>query len=454
MPGRITIAAVATPPGVGALAIIRVSGPEAHSIVSSIVQKPEKFSSAVARFVCLFTLINPTDKLPIDEVSIIKYFSPRSFTGEDMVEIICHGGKRVVEEIMIALYSSGAQPAARGAFTRRALENGKIDLMKAEAIKGIIESRSEAELLCAKKMYAGAATEIILWKEKIQGILSHLEADIEFGEEDHVAEYRETGKEQIEEILFAIKENIRRREAITKMEQGIKVIIAGPANAGKSTLFNKLIGYNRVLVHHEPGTTRDLVTERIQINGHEVLLMDCAGLRATNHEVEKEGITVSRMALGEASVVLWVTAADEPLTIKEIADIHSVGEKKWFYIINKNDRAEGKEKKQFFKQKKIPGVSLSLIMDTSLNQIVKHLEHSVDEIISSVELPNSLLNKRYEQIGKETEKHLRKAHEVWSQPEIAAQYLKEGLSELDEICGTTTPEDLLNRIFDTFCIGK
>lgn len=449
-----TIVAVATPPGIGALAILRVSGPESHPIVCSIAKNAEKFMEEPARAVGLFTFINPENKKPIDEGTVIKYLAPRSFTGEDMVEIICHGGKRVVEELMAALIVSGAKPAGRGAFTRRALENGKINLMKAEAIRGMIESRSEAELLCAKKMYDGETRGIMEWRERIVSLLSDLEVEIEFEEDVHVTGKKVRGKEQIKSLISAMREDLKKREKFTTMEQGITVVIAGPANAGKSTLFNTIVGFRRAIVHHEPGTTRDLVSEGIRVNGHDLVLIDSAGLRETTHEVEISGINFSRKAIVHADIILWVTAADEPLTEKEKEEICSLAGKTTIGVINKNDRADGTGKMLFMKQKNIETVSISLKNEKNGSLIVPLIEKAVEAIFSTLELPERFLNKRHEQQGKNAVKQLQKAQKEWKHPEIAAHFLKKGITELDEIMGTTNPEEILNRIFDSFCIGK
>jgi tRNA modification GTPase len=455
MNDRKTIVAQSTPPGTGALGLIRISGEDAFTVFLKIVMQTERFEKTPPRQISLYTLMDKEKKQVIDEVTAIKYTSPRSFTGENMIEIICHGGKVIIREIIDALIRCGAQQAGRGAFTRRALENGKVDLLRAEAIQGIIESTNEPELLCAQKMYDGKTNSLISIKEKILNIQSELEAEIEFGEEEHISENRETGREIIRNTIRDIEKDIWMREKITNLNGGIRIVITGPTNAGKSTLFNTILGYQRALVHHEPGTTRDIVSERILINSHEIQLIDCAGIREASHDVERQGIIKTRSAINTAHLILWVTAANEAFSENEKQEIRALPKGKMIVgIINKIDAADKAIKATFFETEGIINCSTSLKRKENVDAVVTLIKNEIDYISSSIEIPEIILNKRHEEIGKQIVHNLTKAEQEWNRAEIAAHYLKNALLSFEEFFGVANNEEMINRIFDKFCIGK
>jgi tRNA modification GTPase len=327
--------------------------------------------------------------------------------------------------------------------------------MRAEAILGMIESTSEPEQLCAQKMYDGKINALISIKEKILNIQSKIEAEIEFGEEEHLGENSETGKEIIRSIIRDIEKEIELREKITNLNNGIRIVIAGPTNAGKSTLFNTILGYQRALVHHEPGTTRDLVSERVLIDGHEIQLIDSAGLRETSCNVEKQGIETAKKAITAANLILWVTAANEALLENEKQEFKAlIRGKKAVGIINKIDIGDGVFKAAFFTSEGIPYCSISLKLEKNIDCLVKMVEKECCSITSSIEMPESLLNKRYENIGQKILRDLIKAEQEWNRLEIAAYHVKSALSSFNELFGADNNEEMLNRIFDNFCIGK
>jgi tRNA modification GTPase len=449
-----TIVAQSTPQGTGALAIIRISGPKAIEICSKTIVQREKFNNAATRKVLLYTIHHPIKKQEIDEISAIKYKAPRSFTGENMVEIICHGGSAIVMGIIDALLASGASMAGRGDFTRQALENGKIDLLKAEAIKGMIESTCEPDLKCAHKLYHGDIKDLSNLKERINSLQSDLEAEIEFGEEEQIIENRVGAREKLKEIIHKIGMELERRKSITNIENGIKLVIAGPVNAGKSTLFNRILGYERALTHHEPGTTRDTVSERILIIGHEVKIIDCAGIRDTSHEVEKKGIQKTLKAIQDAHIVLWVTAANESIEENEKELIINIKGKKVIGVINKCDINDGVQKETFFRLKKLKWFKTSLKNGEKIEILLSWIKKVIKDIYSSLEIPGILFNKRHEDIGKTIFEELIKTEKEWNRKEIAAYHLRNARQALEEIFGAQDNEQILNSIFDSFCIGK
>jgi tRNA modification GTPase len=455
MNDRKPIVAQSTPKGTGALALIRISGEDAFTVFLQIVMQTERFKNAPPRKISLYTLMDHEKKKVLDEVTAIKYTSPRSFTGENMIEIICHGGEVIIREIINALIKNGAQQASRGAFTRRALENGKIDLLKAEAIQGIIESTNEPDRLCAQRMYDGKINALLSVKDTILKVQTELDAEIEFGEEERISDTRESGRETILRIISDLEKEIRLREKITNLIGGIRIIITGPTNAGKSTLFNTILGFQRALVHHEPGTTRDMVSERMLIDDHEIKLIDCAGIRETSNDVERQGIIISRSAINTAHLILWVTAANETLSENEKQEIKAnVFGKRAIGIINKCDIEDGASKVAIFKEEGITHCLISLKQGKNVDSLLTIVKKEIDFISSSIEMPEILLNKRFEELGKKIMLDLLKADKEWNRTEIAAHYLKKAYSHFEEIFGANNNEEILNRIFDNFCIGK
>lgn len=448
-----TILAIATPPGRSALAVIRISGPEAFEVVSACLKNAGRFRALAPRTVGLFT-VTGTGGEAADEATIIKYAAPRSFTGENMVEVVCHGGPLIVQEIVASILNAGAKPAGRGAFTRRALENGKLDLLKAEAIRGMIESSSVAELLCSKKLYAGQNSRLEEWKKEILEISARLEAEIEFSDENKdIGAYSE-GKKLLKIFIEGLAGEVEKRTKIEHATNGIRIVIGGPANAGKSTLFNMLLGYDRAIIHSEPGTTRDIISEKVVFMGNEAQLVDCAGIRDTELEIEKLGIVRSLNEIEGAGILIWVTAANQEMDEQEIEIIKKNKGKKILCIINKSDLAEGNEKETRFLSEKISTIRTSLLKQMGLPEIIDRITQKLKEISEKIELPDILLNKRLAETGKMLLREMEQAEQNWGRPEIASCHIKRGLSLLDELNGHTTSEEVLNTIFSTFCIGK
>ena len=454
---KVTIVAPATPEGRSALAMIRVSGQEAFNITEKCLCEKNIFRKMPSRHIQLYVAKEPLSGKTIDQITAIKYSTPRSFTGENMVEIICHGGQIIIKKIFNALLKAGARPAERGEFTRRALLNGKVTIMKAEAIQGLIDSSSETELLFAQKLYYGKSQELTILRKKLVELLEKIEAIIEFEETDSVKDISIEGKKTIEDVVKQIKKDIEKKENIKVIEDGIRVVIAGPVNAGKSTLFNTLIGKNRAIVHREPGTTRDVVSEKILIHSNEIQLYDSAGIRKTEQEIEREGIRRSRDAISDAGITIWVTAADEELTEEELCEILSIQEKnKIICVINKTDISEGKKKREIIEGKGIPLTSLSLMdkKKEGIENLIYRIQSMIKRIKNITEIPDFVLNKRQEEIVRKILKEITCARDEWGRPEIVAQYLKNGLDLMDDYFGKILSDEILNRIFVDFCIGK
>jgi tRNA modification GTPase len=449
-----TIIALATPQARSALALLRLSGKDSFNIVGHCIKEKEKFAAMEDRRIALYTFINEKKDF-IDEITAIKYLYQKSYTGEDLVEIICHGSPIIIEEIVHELIIKGARAAAKGEFTRRAYENGKIDLLKAESINGLIESTTFSELQASRNNYLQKHDGIITTiKDEILQSISEIEADIEFNDEDDVREKDHNYQKKIKNLYTIINNEIKKSEKLENNRDGIKIIIAGPSNAGKSSLFNYLVNENQAIIHPEPGTTRDILRQNIKINTNQVEIIDSAGIRDTVNEVEVIGIEKTVKELEKAQIVLWITAVDEEFSEKELDIINKLStHKKVRILINKIDKEKKLKKKEILKARSIVSEEISITRGINLESIYQFICEAIDFINNEMEMPDIIQTVRQKeiiiQIRDEIEKCLKE-----KAIEIKAYYLHTILSKIDEIVGKTTKEEIINSIFDRFCIGK
>jgi tRNA modification GTPase len=445
-----TITAIATPEGKGALAVIRISGCESYDIFSKCINEKEKFKKSKERNIELYTFIN--ENVIIDEITAIRYKSPRSFTGEDMIEIISHGGKITVNEIVVTLIKNGCKIAQRGEFTKRAFSNGKMDLLKAESIQSIIDSNNLIQNRNALNVYYGSAVKKV---EKIKNslieILCDIESEIEFAEEDDIKN-KDCKIEVIKKLVKDIEKEQNKRHKIKEVEKGIQIVIAGPPNAGKSTLYNRILGYNRSIVHEKAGTTRDIITEKIVIKKTNVTIIDSAGIRITNDDIEKEGIFRSENAIEDSSILIWVTAANESLTEEEIKKLESIKNRNTIIIVNKSDTGM-LVKENELKNKKIDYLLTSVKNDT-IDNIEDEIVNRVQSIVENIEISELIINERHESIINNLKKDMDLSIENWDKKEIASIYINDAIKEVENLTGKISSEEVINNIFEKFCIGK
>jgi tRNA modification GTPase len=462
-----TIAALATPPGHGALAVIRLSGDEAQDVFAGVIAEKEKFVKEAPRRVGIYTVIDDTVSTDaaacaaIDEVTAVKYNAPRSYTGEEMVEVFCHGGAVIPQKILERLFNRGARAAGKGEFSRRAFVNGKIDILRAESIRELIESQTETRLKSAQLAYHGKQLESLeRLKRRLIVTLSDMESRIEFGEDDDIMESQgelaDNGKRDIESIIAELEAELRNGDRVRAFDDGVVAALAGPANAGKSSLFNEILGYDRSIVHDAPGTTRDIVSERITFEGVTVKLFDSAGIRDTDDTVERHGIERTLSAVRDSHIVIWVTSAAERLNDSERTGI--VGVRNIIVIINKTDLPAPSsiitEKRRFCEEHSLKYVETSLKERTNRNALFDAIGAAIRGVADEIPVPEIIINERHRGIAVLIIQDLRDCIANFGSEEVAAHYLRSALDRLAEFSGHIADDEVLDEIFGKFCIGK
>lgn len=456
-----TIAAIGTPIGKGAIGIVRISGKRALEILRELFRtksgkRMEKFEE---RKMYYGVVVDKFEE-PIDEVLAVYMKGPRSFTGEDVVEIHSHGGIVVVRKILREVLKRGARLAEPGEFTMRAFINGKIDLTQAEAINELIEAKSEIEAKIALKQLEGNLSKKI---EKLRdGLLelkAYIEAAVDFPEEE--VELLEEGKvrEKITEISEDIKRLIESYREGKIIREGIKVAIVGRPNVGKSSLLNALLKEERAIVTEIPGTTRDIIEETITLKGVPLRLIDTAGIRETSEKVERIGIERSLEKLKEADVVLFVVDGSKGLTEEDVKIYEKLkGRRDVIVVINKKDlglKVKCSDLKEFERcvevsAKEESGIERLTEKILDLVMIEPEAVLGKEEPLITSERQKELLEKA----KKALERVLKSLDEGFESPEFLSIDLDEALEKLGMIVGKVTTEDMFDIIFSRFCIGK
>jgi len=458
-----TIAAPSTPPGKGAVAVIRVSGPDAIALCERIFRSRGPRLSDHPRRMMYGTLEDPATREPVDNGLCVVFPAPRSYTGENMAEIHTHGSEAVVRQLLEILYREGARPAEPGEFTFRAVRNGKLDLAQAEGVANLIESRTRLARAMSLRVLEGEfSRDLARIKDAVVSALVEIETQIEFPGE---AEDEAVGH-QLRERMQAIQaqaEVLRRRWVREqRFAQGIVVVLAGRPNVGKSSLFNRLLGRERAIVTPHPGTTRDSLEGTIELQGRPVTLVDTAGLRETREEIEAIGVRRSRELLSTSHIVLYICEAAGGLVEEDRAVLKELKnrsrETRVVIVINKCDIA-GKAW--------MPPV-LDSINDTPVARASAVAEGGADELLAVLErevarlLPGEadsayLVSARQENLLSTLVERTAQASLLSknnSPLELAAVDLRAALQAIAELDGAHTAPDILETIFSRFCIGK
>jgi tRNA modification GTPase len=452
-----TITAIATPLGEGGLAVVRISGPQALAIADMCFQPAGKNSlkpSAAPTHTIQFGKIIRGEKV-IDEVLLAVLREPRTFTREDTVEISCHGGLLPAKLVLDTLLNNGARLAEPGEFTKRAFLNGRIDLAQAEAVADLIHSRTELALAAANEQLAGKLSQRInRLRDDLMHTLAHVEAHIDFPDEDITPDTRGELLRRLERGIAFMDELLNTANEGQILRRGIRAAIVGRPNAGKSSLLNQLLGRDRAIVSHIPGTTRDTIEETANIRGLPVVFIDTAGLRESHDEIEREGIRRSRESLAQAELILHVFDVTEPLTEADKNYLAEFAGKKRIIVRNKTDLPA---------KLKLPTENATPVVDVCClsGQGIESLKDTIKNLVWSGEIKAEMLqvaiNSRHQDALTRARTAARQATDALGEEatlELVAMDLRIAANAVGEIVGKTTTEDLLDSIFSTFCIGK
>ncbi len=455
-----TICAISTPIGTGGIGIVRLSGPESFRIAEDLFRARDGNSVAVMKSHTLKYGHVVLDSQVLDEALLTVMRAPSTYTREDVVEINCHGGIAAVRLVLDAVLHSGARLAEPGEFTKRAFLNGRIDLTQAEAVLDVITSRTKASLRAATSRLEGKlGARVRALRERLADACAHIEAAIDFPEEDVPEGLVSGAVDRAAEAGAEIEELIESSDAGMLYREGVTVSLTGKPNVGKSSLFNLLLRDARAIVTEEPGTTRDVIEETISISGVPVRLLDSAGMREPTGKPEQIGVEYARRAMQRADLVLFVLDAAEPLTTEDREIAQSIVEsgKQCITVLNKVDlpaRVSGTEAAE---------LSSSTVVKTSAvtSEGLDELEQAVAGTVFEGKLvpPEDAIVACARELeclerARDALARFAGAVETGIAVDVAVIDLHDALNALGELVGEVTTDDLLDRIFGEFCIGK
>jgi len=442
-----TIAAVATATGRGGISIVRISGPESLSVLKPLFRGKRKPEEHVREM--LHGFIADGDEI-IDEVLVVYMRAPRSYTGEDVVEIQCHGGHAAADAILEKALRHGARLAEPGEFTRRAFLNGRIDLVQAESVMEIVTAEGREHLRRAERLMDGAFSKRIEeLLERLGHTMSLLELNIEFlhqGIEE--VETAELGG-SIRGIIETLDTMITSYTTAKRIKHGIRVVLAGKVNAGKSSLFNALLGRRRAIVNEAPGTTRDWLEEKVEMGGLPVNLIDTAGLRETDDEIEREGVSVTERLIDDADIIVHLSehAGHHPDISRRIGNRDNV-----IRVLSKADLLSGEEKAEsppdVVPVSSLTGEGISELRRAILKKARALIRPTAGDSLVLVERHRRELLKAREALERALESMGR-----WSE-EVTVLELGDARRHMESILGRNVELDVLDSIFNNFCIGK
>jgi tRNA modification GTPase len=442
-----TIAAISTPLGEGAIALVRASGANAIEVADKIFhgkEAPSQFEPRVQHFGEVFTL----EGRLIDQVVLSIHRAPASYTGEDLVEISCHGGTLVSAKILEACLRAGARAARPGEFTERAFLNGKMDLTQAEAVIDLIRAKTDLALRSATEQLEGRlGAQVGKIRHQLIALLAHINASIDFPEEGIAPDEDETLRARIDSIREEIAALLATADQGRILREGVRVVIYGATNAGKSSLLNRLLGYDRVIVSDTHGTTRDTIEETVNLDGVPIRLLDTAGLRTSTTELEREGIARTEKSLQLADLRLYMADRSSPKPRHFQERLRDSDE---IVVLNKSDLPENSDWKDF------QGLRISCLTGEGLPELQKEI---LNRITKQNLKPESAfaINARHRDCLRRALDSCDRAATSQVQglsPEYAAIDVNEALRAVGEVIGLVDVEEILDSVFSQFCIGK
>lgn len=453
-----TISAIATALGVGSIGVIRLSGPDSLAIADRIFAGREKLGRENARKL-LYGHIMDRKGQPIDEVLAVYMPGPHSYTGEDVCEIQCHGGRQALQEILSLTYQAGARPAEPGEFTKRAFLNGRLDLAEAESVMDIINAKSRQALVAANRGHEGGLSRKVReLRKELRDLVVQLEAAIDYPEEDIEEVTYDRAAEVLAEAQGAVARLVRQGSAGRILREGLRTAIVGRPNVGKSSLLNSLLQADRAIVSNIPGTTRDIIEEQMTIGGIPLVLTDTAGLRDTEDLVEKIGVERSRAALEDAQLALVVLDGSQPLSGEDRELLRSLTDRKKLILVNKSDLPQVLDTEELRREY---GGSDVIVLSVKTGEGLEQVEQWLQEFVygegSDSESSSMTQNARQQDL---LEKALRSLEDALEGARQHLPYdcltidLTQTLHDLGEITGEDVPDEIIDEIFAQFCVGK
>ena len=443
------IAALASGSGPGAVGIIRISGRNCWSVVQQALGgglAPKERQTSLRSF------RDPSTKETVDDLVVVYFLGPRSFTGQDTVELYCHGGPYIIQRILGILYANGARPAQAGEFTKRALLNGKLDLTAAEGIKDLVEAQSRQQWLAGRQLYSGKLKdEIDALRKEVIGAMAYLEAMIDFPDEGDTAH---VGLNDVRTRLVRVNDKLKTLISTFQSGQiasrGLMVALAGAPNAGKSTLLNTLLGKQRAIVSAIAGTTRDYIEESCLIDGRLIRLVDTAGIRDTDDQIEQEGVKLSKEISNSADVIVALYAPDSSdLDRQKLFNILSSAKKPVLHVLTKCDSIKPAWASTM--------LQISCHRGDGVIELKQCLAKMVDEHTHSLEEKPFLTSQRQQSAllqAAESLERFSSQDKMQAGHEMLAFELQEAARAISAVIGDISSEDILDKVFSDFCIGK
>ena len=463
-----TIAALATAPGAAAVAIVRLSGPNARAIgvaLTGVEARP--------RYAELCSFRGPSGEA-LDRGLVLYFPGPRSYTGEDVVELHGHGGRVVADALLAHAYALGARPAEPGEFTLRAFLNDKVDLLQAEAVADLVASGSIAAARAALRSLGGQfSTQVAALQAALTQLRVKIEAWLDFPEEEIRFDAGHECAAALDALLADLDVLARAARSGAVLRDGLNVAIAGPPNAGKSSLLNRLAGYDAAIVTDVPGTTRDPLREHLALEGLPITIVDTAGLRDSADPVEQEGLRRARLEAGRADRVLWVVDVREPLDVALAAARANLGDSPFTLLRNKIDLSDDAARSDAERRsgshatgathstgaanavetEPVPVLAISALTGAGIDALIAHL-HVIAGYNPAATGTFSARRRHLAALERAGSRLVAARAELDGALELAAEELRGAQAALGELTGELTSDDLLGEIFATFCIGK
>lgn len=442
-----TIYALSTIFGKSGIAVVRISGKDAFSIFEKMTSV--KFENFVSRKMYHTPLFNPVSRETLDNCLIVGFKAPHSFTGEDTVEINCHGSKAVIRSVIEVLSAlPDFRMAEPGEFSRRAFYNGKMDLTEADGLADLIDAETSLQQKIALKQMGGALLNLYdSWRNKLVDILSYIEAYIDFPDENIPENTVFKIENSVSELVEEIKNHLRANNVNERLRDGFKVVIAGPTNAGKSSLINAIAKRNVAIVSDIAGTTRDVIEAYIDLDGYPIILSDTAGLRDSVDEVEQIGIKLAQEKIAEADykIFMFDAAEDKPEIFKNYADNSG----NYVLVANKADKISDAEKQKLIQQG-------CLLISAKSNENIAAVTNKISSYFKGIISDNSsevITRQRYKQSLEECIENLQRFN-LQKEIELSAEDIRLACRAIGKITGRVEVDEILDKIFSSFCIGK